>query len=178
MDKIRIDIRTASIHDAPFIALLGRITFTETFGHFFRDKKDLLAYFNRTFTVEKIKNGLKNSHNIFWLAYVDGLPVGYSKLKLNSPSEFIQSKDTCQLQKIYVLKDFLAMQIGQKLLNVLIEKAKEISSEDIWLSVLDSNERAIRFYKKHGFKNIGNHDFQIGKENFEFIVMSKALKQP
>ena len=30
-----IEIRLAKKEDAQFIALLGRITFTETFGHFF-----------------------------------------------------------------------------------------------------------------------------------------------
>ena len=43
------------------------------------------------------------------------------------------------------------------------------------LSVLNSNERAIRFYGKSGFEEIGNHDFQIGKENFEFVAMNKEL---
>ena len=175
MDKFKVDIRIATIQDAPFIALLARITFSETFGRFFRDKNDLLAYYNRTFTVEKIKNGLQNSRNIFWIAFVNDMPVGYSKLKLKSKSEFTRSKATCQLQKIYVLKDYLAMKIGTELLDVLISKAKQTSSEEIWLSVLDNNERAIRFYKKHGFKNVGKHDFQIGKENFEFIVMSKVF---
>ena len=34
-----IEIRLAKKEDARFIALLGRTTFTETFGHFFRDQK-------------------------------------------------------------------------------------------------------------------------------------------
>ena len=55
-----IEIRLAKKEDAPFIALLGRITFTETFGHFFRDKQDLLDYYNLTFSVEKIENGIEN----------------------------------------------------------------------------------------------------------------------
>ena len=49
-----IEIRLAKKEDAQFIALLGRITFTETFGHFFRDQKDLIDYYNLTFSVEKI----------------------------------------------------------------------------------------------------------------------------
>ena len=40
---------------------------------------------------------------------------------------------------------------------------------------LHSNERAINFYKKGGYETIGKHDFQIGKENFEFVAMSKQL---
>ena len=118
---------------------------------------------------------MKKQNNIFWIAFVNRLPVGYAKLKLNSSSEFIESKDVCQLQKIYVLKDFLSMRIGFKLQNSLLKKAKELSFNKIWLSVLNSNERAINFYKKTGFEKIGNHDFQIGKENFEFIAMLKTL---
>jgi hypothetical protein len=60
--------------------------------------------------------------------------------------------------------------------NLLLKKAKENGFSKIWLSVLNSNERAINFYIKNGFMEIGNHDFQIGKENFEFIAMSKKLK--
>ena len=47
----------------------------------------------------KIEAGIEKPNNIFWIAFVDHLPVGYAKLKLNSKSEFIESKDVCQLQK-------------------------------------------------------------------------------
>lgn len=170
-----LEIRLATKEDAQFIALLGRITFTETFGHFFRDEQDLLDYFAETFSVEKIERGIAKANNAFWIAFVNRLPVGYAKLKLNSISGFIDSEQTCQLQKVYVLKDFLSMKIGFELQNLLLEKAKELNFKQIWLSVLHSNERAINFYKKSGFKNIGTHDFWIGKECFDFIAMKKEL---
>jgi len=170
-----IEIRLAKKEDAQFIALLGRVTFTETFGHLFRDQKDLIDYYNYTFSVQKIEDGMEKQNNIFWIAFVNQLPVGYAKLKLNSESEFIESKDICQLQKIYVLKDFLSMKIGFELQDSLLKKAKELGFNKIWLSVLDSNDRAINFYRKTGFEEIGNHDFQIGKENFEFTAMLKSM---
>ena len=71
--------------------------------------------------------------------YVNRLPVGYAKLKLNSNSEFIESKDVCQLQKIYVLKDFLSMKIGFGLQDLLLKKAKELNFNKVWLSVLNSS---------------------------------------
>ena len=170
-----VEIRLAKKEDAPFIALLGRVTFTETFGHFFRDPQDLRDYYDRTFSVQKIEDGIGKPTNIFWIAFVGRLPVGYAKLKLHSNSDFIESTDVCQLQKIYVLKDFLSMGIGFELQDSLLKKAKELNFVDVWLSVLNSNERAISFYQKTGFKTIGRHDFQIGKENFEFIAMKKEL---
>ena len=170
-----IETRIATQNDAQLIALLGRVTFTETFGHLFRDKQDLVNYYNTTFSVDKIENSLSKSETVFWISFVNQLPVGYAKLKLNSTTEFITSEKICQLQKIYVLKDFLSMKIGSKLQNLLLAKAKELAFKNVWLSVLKTNERAIQFYQKNGFKKIGNHDFQIGKENFEFIAMGKEL---
>ena len=170
-----VEIRLAQEEDAQFIALLGRVTFTETFGHLFRDQNDLIDYYNKTFSVQKIEDGIRKQNNVFWIAFVNRLPVGYAKLKLHSRSKFIESKDVCQLQKIYVVRDFLSMRIGFELQESLLKKAKELGFSQIWLSVLNSNERSINFYEKTGFEKIGNHDFQIGNENFEFTAMLKTI---
>lgn len=170
-----ISIRLAEESDAESIALLGRITFTESFGDLFRDKNDLLEYYERTFSVQKIRNGINNPKNIFWIAMVNDLPVGYAKLKLDFRTEFINSISICQLQKIYVLKDFLSMKIGLKLQNSLLVKAKDLGFDKIWLSVYVGNERAINFYLKNNFKHIGDHKFEIGQEEFDFIAMVKQL---
>ena len=154
---------------------LGEQHSRKRLGTFFRDPQDLIDYYNSTFSVQKIEAGIEKPNNLFWIAFANRLPVGYAKLKLHSKSEFVDSKEVCQLQKIYVLKDFLSMKIGLELQRSLLEKAKELRFTEIWLSVLNSNERAIRFYEKSGFEEIGNHDFQIGKENFEFVAMGRTL---
>ena len=174
---MNIEIRFATRDDASIIALLGRITFSETFGHLFADPIDLLEYYERTFSVEKIERSFDNRNNIFWLALVNRLPVGYAKLKLNSKSTLIESKNVSQLQKIYVLKDFLSLKIGLELQKRMIEEARKNGCSNLWLSVLESNERALNFYRKSGYRTLGNHDFHIGKERFEFITMSKNISE-
>lgn len=165
----------ANASDATYIALLARITFTETFGHFFTDITDLYQYLDQTFGVQKIRSSIEKPNNIFWLAYIDELPVGYAKLKLNSPSQFLATENVCQLQKIYVLKDFLSKKVGHELQHELLNRGAMSNSEKIWLSVLKENTRAIKFYKKNDFETIGDHDFQIGKEHFKFQAMAKSL---
>ncbi len=172
----QIEVRLANDGDSQNIALLGRITFAETFGHLFNDRDDLLTYLDETFSVQKIKNSISKTNNIYWIALLNDLPVGYSKIKLHSKSEFIDSIDICQLQKIYVLKDFLSFKIGSEMQYFIVNESKELGFRKIWLSVLSSNDRAINFYRKHEFYNIGKHNFQIGKENFEFIAMCKDLR--
>lgn len=168
-------VRLATTEDAAFIALLGRVTFTEAFGHLFRDHGDLREYYRKTFSVQKIRKSLQKEKNVYWLALADGLPVGYAKLKLQSPTPFLEMERVCQLQKIYVLQDFLSLKIGLTLQTALLDKARAATCENIWLSVYKENERAIQFYLKNGFEKIGDHGFSIGKEDFDFIAMAKNL---
>ncbi|NAS13094.1 GNAT family N-acetyltransferase [Poritiphilus flavus] len=175
MENAKIEVVVARPEDARIIALLGRITFSETFGHLFRDPSDLLHYCSNTFGLEKISRSLLKKENLFWLGLADGLPVGYAKLKLDVNSDFVKASRVGQLQKIYVLKDFLGYGIGLKLQDTLLSQAAALGCEEVWLSVLNENSRAIRFYEKNGFKIVGHHDYTIGKEHFEFEVMSKAL---
>ncbi len=68
------------------------------------------------------------------------------------------------------------MKIGLKLQDTLLDTANEKGFNEIWLSVYKENERAINFYIKNNFHQIGDHKFQIGKEEFDFIAMVKKLK--
>ena len=168
-------VREATTTDAEIIALLARITFDETFGTLYEDRQVLLTYLNDFFSVGKMRKSIQKENTIFWIALVNELPVGYAKLKLNSPSQFLNAERVSQLQKIYVLKDFLGLKIGANLQDKVIEKAKKYGSDDLWLSVLNGNDRAIEFYEKNSFVKIGKHPFDIGKYTFHFTVMNRKL---
>lgn len=168
-----IQIRPATLEDAQHIALLGRVTFTETFSEYFRDKHDLFDYFEKTFNVDKIKSSIQNVNNKFWIAFWNDLPIGYAKLKVHSPTEFIDSTTVSQLQKVYVLKEFLDKKAGKALMDELMSSFEESDQQYIWLSVLNSNERALQFYDRNGFSKVGEHQFIIGKETFDFFALSK-----
>lgn len=166
-----IQVRKATIEDARHIALLGRITFAETFAEYFRDKQDLFDYHEQTFGVSKITVSLQKENNRYWIAFWNELPIGYAKLKVSSATEFIETEEVSQLQKIYVLKEFLNKRVGKLLMDELMMSFNESDKIHIWLSVLKSNERAIQFYYKNGFKHVGEHLFQIGKEVFDFYAL-------
>ncbi|NER12917.1 GNAT family N-acetyltransferase [Leptobacterium flavescens] len=172
---MNIEIRKANPNDATLIALLGQVTFDDTFGDLFRDRQDVLDYMDRTFSVPKIRSSLQKDNNVFWIAFANELPVGYAKLKKISPLEGDADIKSAQLQKIYVLKDYLALKIGSKLQQEAIREAANSGADILWLSVLHTNNRAIHFYNKHKFVEKGKHHFTIGKEDFEFNIMMLHL---
>ncbi|MEM6895465.1 MAG: GNAT family N-acetyltransferase [Bacteroidota bacterium] len=168
-------IRLATLNDAKHIAELGKTTFREAFGAFFDDPENLRIYLETTFNLNKIEQSIIKENNVYWIALVDEKPVGYAKLKLKSPSPFLETDRVSQLQKIYVLQDFLSMKIGKRLQDALIARAQQTQNEQLWLSVWNGNKRAIRFYEKNDFKIIGNHQFTIGEQTFDFTAMSKSI---
>jgi len=167
------EIRRAEPADAATIALLGRITFVETFGHLFHDQADeLRAYLDATFGVAKLEDSLANARNHYWLASLRRLPVGFAKLKLPSPQE--QYRNAAQLQKIYVLREFLDRGVGRALLYAVMAVAAA-HAPLLWLDVLRENARAIRFYARHGFVVSGEDSYAIGAQRFQFHIMQRHM---
>ena len=92
------EIRRTKPEDAVIVALLGRITFVETFGYLFRGcSQELRAYLDSTFSVGKIGTSLGKPENAYWLALRDRLPVGYAKLKHPSAPVGRAGNDAAQL---------------------------------------------------------------------------------
>jgi ribosomal protein S18 acetylase RimI-like enzyme len=168
-----LQIRQAQPTDAEVIALLGRITFSETFGYLFVERaSDLRAYLDYTFAVSKIRISVEQPKNTYWLASVDSLPVGYAKLKFPSHAALLPAAGIAQLQKIYVLKEFLGQGIGKPLFEVVLDHAMSLKIDNLWLDVLKENSRAIRFYERHGFKALGDETYAIGAQTFTFHLMA------
>lgn len=171
----QIIIRKVTTADVVSLALLARVTFREAFGYLFQDDQNLIDYFAKSFSIKSLTAKLKDPNNVFWIALVDDLPVGYAKLLKHSPSKFIHDSKVSELQRIYVLNDFLNRKIGHILQDALFEEVKRIGSNHLWLSVYVDNPKAIRFYKRYDYTHLGNHFFNIEKESFEFLVMDKRF---
>jgi len=170
-----LKIKKAQITDAAIIAVLGQVTFMETYRHLFEDLNELIDYCESSFSVQKLERDIMRPNNHFFIAWFDSLPVGYALIKFENSNNSGSNNRMSQLDRIYVLKEFLNKKIGQKLKDALIEKALAEKSDCIWLHVNPENDRAIHFYKKNGFSKIGNDTFSIGDRTFQSMTMIKSL---
>ena len=166
-----VTITRADVSHAAIIATIGKKSFRKAFEHLFNSKEELLEYLEDTYCPVKLARSLRDEGNVYLLALVDGEPAGFVKIKKYSLNEHIESVAQMELQKIYVLQEYHSKGIGTALLNETRNIAREIYPDYIWLDTHISNEKAIRFYEKNGFKKVGNYFFTIGTQTFEYNVM-------
>jgi GNAT superfamily N-acetyltransferase len=90
-------------------------------------------------------------------------PIGYAKLlPLVAPAPNPRPS-ALELQQIYVLRDWHGRGIAEELMRWSIATARELGAPELYLTVFDHNERAKRFYSRHGFTEIGRCTFQLGE---------------
>ena len=56
-----------------------------------------------------------------------------------------------------------------------IRSAREAKAPDLYLTVFDHNERAKRFYARHGFVEVGNCTFTLGDRVDDDRIWCKPL---
>lgn len=169
-----IHVRIAEPIDCELLAILGRRAFYEAFGAF-NDPDDMQAYLDLAFDKEKIREQLEDRANTFFIASINDQPAGYAKLKRGATVPELENENVIQLERIYALQDFLGKRIGHELMNNCVAVAKKEGFLRMWLSVWQQNHRAIEFYKKWGFEQIGFKQFIIGKEVNDDFVMALRL---
>ena len=114
---------------------------------------------------------LNNPHSIFFLAYIENELAAYLKLNLGEAQTERDNSDSLEIERIYVLNQFKEIGIGKKLMEKAIAIAQQNHLKYIWLGVWEKNTEAIAFYRKHGFKEFGNHLFMLGKDAQVDVLM-------
>lgn len=170
-----IKIKKATITDIEVLAMLGRLTWSESHGPYIEDKNEVLQYLNENFSVSQTRLNLNNSNQLFYIIYVDDFPAGYAKLILNTSNKNVISLNNCQLERIFILNEFISLKIGQKLLSFVENQARKLKLDTMWLTVYIKNNRAIRFYERNEFKKVGELNFIVSGKEYENIVFSKNI---
>jgi ribosomal protein S18 acetylase RimI-like enzyme len=120
-------------------------------------------------------NELNNPFSAFYFAELENDVIGYLKLNFGNAQTELKDNKAVEIERIYVLKEFHGMKVGQMLYEKAIEIARLNNAEYVWLGVWEKNPRAISFYKKNGFTEFDKHIFNMGNEEQTDIMMRKEL---
>jgi diamine N-acetyltransferase len=169
-----MNIRYGTTDDARMLSELGAKTFYDTFAQD-NTPENIEAYLKKSFSPEIQLGELADPNIIFLIAELDGIPIGYAKLKMNSKDESVKGMNSVELERIYAVQDYLGKGIGKELMKASINEAKEKGCDSIWLGVWEKNQRAIDFYRRWGFKEVGTHRFKLGDDPQNDFVMELEL---
>lgn len=133
------------------------------------------AYLNEAFNMKKLRIELSNADSSFYFLYSDSDLAGYLKLNEASAQTDIHDRQSLEIERIYIAKEFQGKGLGHYLMDRAIELANSRKKQYVWLGVWEKNKKAIRFYKTSGFYEIGTHSFVMGEDEQTDYILRKNL---
>lgn len=168
-----VTYRDAGSGDAAALAGLGRVTFTETFGHLYSAAN--LAAFLENHSVGRWRRETSDPAFAIRIAEAEGRAVAYAAL--GPPSlPFEVTAPTIELRQFYVLQPWHGQGIAPELMRWVLCEARTRGAEELYLSVFTDNERARRFYARYGFETVGTYHFMVGDHADDDLIMRLKLK--
>lgn len=159
-----VTIKAFNSSEVESLADLSQRTFLESHGHSAK-AEDIRQYIGFHFNEKALSEAFRNPEIHFRKILVNEELAGYSKLILNQPHPQSDISPIAKFERLYLLKDFYGLGLGEKLLAHNLEIARAHHQKGLWLFVWTENEKALKFYQKSNFKIVGKHDFKISKQH-------------
>lgn len=149
-------------HDHAALRAMARRSFSETFAHLY-EPDSFAEFLDHSYGEDGTMAHDLNDPAIHWLAgFHEEEPVGYAKLTpLRAPAPR-PLPGSVELQQIYVLPAWHGRGVAARLMQWALAAATELHAPEVYLTVFDHNERAKRFYRRHGFVEVGRCTFTLG----------------
>lgn len=173
-----ITIRACGPDDAAALALVGQATFLESYAGDL-PASDILSHCRTQHAEALYADWLARPGYGLWIAEMDQgrAPVGY--VALTPPDLPVAAQDgDIELKRIYLLHRFHGGGTGAALLNAAISAARSLGARRMLLGVYGANHRAIGFYGRHGFAQVGVRRFQVGDSFYDDLVLGRSLETP
>ena len=169
-----IQIRPATIDDAAQLSILATTVFSATYGEII-PPDTLQKHLEEQLSVNALSVDLADSSTHYLVAHHNETLIGFSKLSPTHPPSTLRSTKSIEMVKLYVASAYHGFGVGAKLMKRSLSEARELGDESIWLCVWEKNERAIAFYRKWGFEQVGTIDILVGDVVFDDLVLEKRL---
>jgi GNAT superfamily N-acetyltransferase len=156
------------------LAELGARTFHDSFAHE-NDPADMAAYLESTFGLDLQAREIADPARTFLIAEVEGHPVGYALIRRTPLPSCVTEPTAIELGRFYVDAPWKGKGVAPALMEECIAEARGRGARLLWLGVYDRNGRAVRFYTKSGFRDVGSHVFMLGRDRQIDRVMVRNL---
>lgn len=163
-------IRKATADDAAELSILAESTFRATFAE--ANTEANLAQHCRAAYGEPIQRSeILSSEVRTILAECNESLVAYAQLRLSKAPSCVVGARAIEIQRLYVAQFWHGRGLAQALMSACLTESQAVQADVVWLGVWEHNPRAIAFYKKFGFVEVGEHIFQLGEDPQRDIIM-------
>jgi diamine N-acetyltransferase len=170
-----VEFLTPTKESLTFLRAMARRAFSEAFAHLY-DAAPFSHFLDQTYGPGGNMERAFDDPLIRWrVAMVGNEIIGYAKLSpLMAPAP-APIPGALELQQIYVLAPWQGRGVAERLMDWALKLATAEQAPEIYLTVFDHNERAKRFYRRHGFGEVGRCTFQLGDRIDDNRVWRKTL---
>lgn len=167
-------IRRAKVSDAPALAELAAGTFTETFA---KDNtpEDLEVHLKSAFGVPQQTAEIQDPEVVTLLGFKETALIGFAQVRRSSAPSCVVAERPIELHRLYVASAVHGSGVARILMEHAHRVASEFGGSHLWLGVWERNPRAIAFYRKMGFNEVGSHTFLVGTDPQRDLVFAKPL---
>jgi ribosomal protein S18 acetylase RimI-like enzyme len=173
---LSVTLRQCVAADAETLAVIGAATLLEAFAGFVPGDS-LLAHCRKYHQASAYSAYLEKPETRVWMAEVEpgAAPIGYGMLTAPDFPAGLAREGDLELRRIYVFSKFHGSSAGRGLMELAIASAREQGAKRLLLGVHPDNQRALAFYRKNGFVQIGERTFHVGASTFVDPVFALEL---
>ncbi|WP_157811554.1 GNAT family N-acetyltransferase [Lacinutrix sp. Bg11-31] len=172
-DNVQLELITVDSHSR-LVKLIQRI-YPPAYKHLWKNE-DCSFYINTFYNLEQLQTELLEKATEYYFVIYENEPVGICKIQFNKPLKTIETGT--YIHRIYLGSEAQGKGIAKTIFNWIEIRAKENNNNLLWLKAMDTQEQAIKFYIKQGFKINGKTslDFNLLHEPLRgMLIMTKEI---
>lgn len=172
-----IEFHRGSVVDAAELADFAARTFAETFSAD-NNPSDLQSHLTANYGLEQQAAELADPLVITILARSNDELVAFAQVRKSTAPTCVTQESPIELHRLYVDRRLHGSGLAQQLMEAVLQAAHEFGASHIWLGVWERNPRAIAYYKKAGFIDIGSTIYCVGPDRQTDRVLAVSLRPP
>ena len=167
-------IRKATVSDAQNLAQLQERTFCDTFA---ADNKpeDMALHCKTSYSTALQEQEILNPELVTLVCAEHQQLFGFAQVRRGAAPSCIDADRPAEILRLYVDKPWHGKGVAQQLMEHSLEQGRLMGAAQIWLGVWERNPRAISFYRKYGFVEVGEHIFMVGSDAQRDVIMTRSL---
>lgn len=167
-------IRLGEPADAAALAELAARTFRDSFSAE-NNPEDLAQHLATAYGPAQQGRELADADIVTLMVQKGEELGGYAQLRRGPSPACVNGDAPIELWRFYVVAKWHGQGIAQALMQRVIDEAARAGARTLWLGVWERNPRAIAFYTKCGFVDVGAHVFMVGTDPQNDRIMSRPV---